>query len=111
MTVYHSVSGKEVQSLPAPEAMDGVNYDANLKRIYMTGGRWYGTPEASAGWVYVYQQKDCDHYELIFKIKTRPGSGTSLLAPQFKRLYVASQAIDEQDAAILVFEPVPRDRR
>jgi hypothetical protein len=57
MTVYHSVSGKEVQSLPAPEAMDGVNYDANLKRIYMTGGRWYGTPEASAGWVYVYQQK------------------------------------------------------
>jgi hypothetical protein len=56
MTVYHSVSGKEVQSLPAPEAMDGVNYDANLKRSYMTGGRWYGTPEASAGWVYVYQQ-------------------------------------------------------
>jgi hypothetical protein len=55
MTVYHSVSGKEVQSLPAPEAMDGVNYDANLKRRYMTGGRWYGTPEASAGWVYVYQ--------------------------------------------------------
>jgi hypothetical protein len=56
MTVYHGASGKEVQSLPAPEAMDGVNYDANLKRSYMTGGRWYGTPEASAGWVYVYQQ-------------------------------------------------------
>jgi hypothetical protein len=78
------VSGKEVQSLPAPEAMDGVNYDANLKRIYMTGGRWYGTPEASAGWVYVYhnrswvyvyQQKDCGHYELISKIKTRTRFG------------------------------------
>src|SRR5260370_30190502 len=107
MTVYDSVSGKEVQSLPAPETMDGVHYDANLKRIYMTGGRWYGTPEASAGWLYVYQQKDSDHYDLISKITTRPGSGTSLLVPQFNRLYVASQAIDEQEAAILVFEPVP----
>jgi hypothetical protein len=107
MTVYDSVSGKEVQSLPAPEAMDGVHYDANLKRIYMTGGRWYGTPEASPGWLYVYQQNDPDHYDLISKINTRPGSGTSLLVPPLNRLYVASQAVDEQEAAILVFEPAP----
>jgi hypothetical protein len=107
MTVYDSVSGKEVQSLPAPETMDGVHYDASLKRIYMTGGRWYGTPEASPGWIYVYQQKDSDHYDLMSKIKTRPGSGTSLLVPQFNRFYVASQATGEQEAAILVFEPAP----
>ena len=107
MTVYDSLSGKEIQSLPGPETMDGVHYDANLKRVYMTGGRWYGTPEASAGWVYVYQQKDPDHYDLISKIKTRPGSGTSLLVSQFNRLYVASQAIGDQEAAILVFEPQP----
>jgi len=81
MTVYDSLSGKEIQSLPAPETMDGVYYDANLKRIYMTGGRWYGTPEASPGWIYVYQQKDPDRYDVISKIKTRPGSGTSLLVP------------------------------
>jgi hypothetical protein len=107
MTVYDSVSGKEVQSLPGPETMDGVHYDASLKRIYMTGGRWYGTPEASSGWIYVYQQKDTDHYDLISKVESRPGSGTSLLVPQFNRFYVASQAIGEQEAAILVFEPVP----
>jgi hypothetical protein len=107
MTVYDSVSGREVQSLPAPEAMDGVYYDANLKRIYVTGGRWYGTPEASPGWVYVYHQKDPDHYDLISKIATRPGSGTSLFVPEFNRFYVASQAIGEQEAAILAFEPVP----
>jgi len=81
MTVYDSLSGKEIQSLPGPETMDGVHYDASLKRIYMTGGRWYGTPDASPGWVYVYQQKDPDHYDLISKLKTRPGSGTSLLVP------------------------------
>jgi hypothetical protein len=106
MTVYDSLSGKEIQSLPGPETMDGVHYDANFKRIYMTGGRWYGTRDASPGWVYVYQQKDPDHYVVISKIKTRPGSGTSLFVPQFNRLYVASQALGDQVAAILVFEPV-----
>jgi hypothetical protein len=35
MTVYDSLSGKEIQSLPAPETMDGVYYDAKLKRVYM----------------------------------------------------------------------------
>src|SRR3984957_11328164 len=107
MTVYDSLSGKEIVSLPGPETMDGVYYDAGLKRIYMSGGRWYGTPEASPGWIYVYQQKDADHYELVSKIRTRPGSGTSLFVPQLKRLYVASQAIGDQEAAVLAFEPVP----
>jgi hypothetical protein len=107
MTVYDSLSGKEIASLPGPETMDGVYYDSVLKRVYMSGGRWYGTPEASSGWVYVYQQKDADHYELVSKVKTRPGSGTSLFVPHLNRLYVASQAIGDQEAAILVFEPVP----
>jgi hypothetical protein len=107
MTVYDSLSGKELQSLPAPETMDGVYFDAQLKRIYVTGGRWYGTPDASPGWIYVYQQRDADHYEVVATIKTRPGSGTSLFVPQLDRFYVASQAIEEQAAAILVFEPLP----
>jgi hypothetical protein len=107
MTVYDSLSGMEIVSLPGPETMDGVYYDADLKRIYMSGGRWYGTPEASPGWVYVYQQKDADHYELVSKVRTRPGSGTSLFVSQLKRLYVASQAIGDQQASILAFESVP----
>jgi hypothetical protein len=107
MTVYDSLSGKEIVSLPGPETMDGVYYDAELKRIYMSGGRWYGTPEASPGSVYVYQQKDADHYDLVSKIRTRPGSGTSLFVPKLRRLYVASQSIGDQEAAILVFESVP----
>ena len=87
--------------------MDGVSYDADLKRIYVSGGRWYGSPQASPGWLYVYQQKDADHYELVSRVVTRPGSGTSLFVPKLKRLYVASQAIGDQDAAILAFESVP----
>src|SRR5882757_4982727 len=78
MTVYDSLSGKEIVSPSGPGTMDGVFYDAELRRIYISGGRWYGTPDASPGWIYVYQQKDPDHYDLISKLKTRPGSGTSL---------------------------------
>jgi hypothetical protein len=107
MTVYDSLSGREIVSLPGPETMDGVSYDADLKRIYVSGGRWYGSPQASPGWLYVYQQRDADHYELVSKIMTRPGSGTSLFVPKLKRLYVASQAIGDQEAAILAFESVP----
>jgi hypothetical protein len=107
MTVYDSLTGREIESLPAPETMDGVYFDANLKRVYVTGGRWYGTPGASPGWVYVYEQKDPDHYEMISKVKTRPGSGTSLFVPQLNRFYVASQAIDGQRAVVLVYEPQP----
>jgi hypothetical protein len=106
MTVYDSQSGKEIASLPGPETMDGVHYDADRRRIYVSGGRWYGTPEASPGWVFVYQQQDADHYQLVSKIKTRPGSGTSLYIAKLNRLYVASQAIGDQEAAILVFEPI-----
>jgi hypothetical protein len=107
MTVYDSQSGKEIASLPGPETMDGVSYDAHLERICVSGGRWYGTPEASPGWLYVYQQQGADHYQLISKTKTRPGSGTSLFVAKLNRLYVASQAIGDQEAAILVFEPFP----
>jgi hypothetical protein len=105
MIVYDSLSGKEIQNLPGPETMDGVHYDADLKRVYMTGSRWYGTPDASPGWIYVHQQKDPDHYEVVSKIKTRPGSCTSLFVPELNRLFVVSQAIGDQDATILVFEP------
>jgi hypothetical protein len=30
MTVYDSLSGKEIQNLPRPETIDGVHYDDNV---------------------------------------------------------------------------------
>jgi hypothetical protein len=47
------------------------------------------------------------NYDVISKIKIRPGSGTSLFVPQLDRFYVAAQALGDQKAAILVLEPVP----
>jgi DNA-binding beta-propeller fold protein YncE len=100
MIVMDSQSGKEIANLPTIEGMDGVYFDAAHKRVYVSGGRDQG-----AGYVFVYQQKDADHYETIGKITTRPGAGTSFWSPELNRYYVAAPAHDHEQAAILVFEP------
>jgi len=102
MIAMDSGTGKEVASLPTVEGMDGVYFNAAQKRGYLSGGR-----DNDVGYVFVYQQKDADHYELIGKIPTRPGAGTSFWSPELKRYYVAAPAHDNEEAAILVYEPQP----
>jgi len=102
MIVMDSQTGKEVANLPTVEGMDGVYFDPRLKRIYISGGRDY-----DVGFIFVYQQKDADHYETIRKIPTKSGAGTSFWCPELNRYYVAAPAHDNEEAAILVFEPEP----
>jgi DNA-binding beta-propeller fold protein YncE len=102
MIVMDSQTGKEIANLPTVEGMDGVYFDAGHKRVYVSGGRDQGV-----GYVFVYQQKDADHYETIGKIPTRPGAGTSFWSAELGRYYVAAPAHHNQDAVILVFEPEP----
>jgi DNA-binding beta-propeller fold protein YncE len=97
-----SQTGKEVASLPTVEGMDGVYFDPRLARIYISGGRDY-----DVGSIFVYQQRDADHYETIGKIPTKSGAGTSFWSPELNRYYVAAPAHDKDQAAILVFEPAP----
>jgi hypothetical protein len=82
--------------------MDGVYYDATRKRIYVSGGRGF-----DEGAVFVYQQKSADLYEIIGKVPTKPGAGTSFWSPELNRYYVAAPAHNGQQASILVFEPQP----
>ena len=102
MVVMNSQSGREVAALPTVDGMDGVYFDANLKRIYISGGR--GT---DVGFVYVYQQQNADHYTQIRKIPTRAGAGTSFWCPKMHRYYVAAPANAGEDAAVLMYEPQP----
>jgi len=100
MIVMDSQSGKEIAHLPTAAGMDGVYFDRQRKRIYVSGGR--DLPE---GFAYVYQQKDADHYETLAKIQSRSGAGTSFWSPEVDRYFVAAPANDKQDAAILVYTP------
>ncbi len=102
MIAMDSGAGKEVANLPTVEGMDGVYFDPRLKRIYISGGRDY-----DVGYVFAYQQKDADHYEAIGKLPTKSGAGTSFWSPELNRYYVAAPAHDNEEASILVFEPVP----
>ena len=102
MIAMDSQTGKEMANLPTAEGMDGVYFDATRKRVYVSGGR-----DNDVGYVFAYQQKDADHYETIGKIPTKSGAGTSFWSPEFNRYYVAAPAHDNEEAAILVFEPVP----
>src|ERR1700693_2836031 len=102
MIVLDSSSGKEVAALPTVEGMDGVYFNEKQKRIYVSGGR-----DNDVGYIFIYQQKDADHYEAIGKIPTRSGAGTSFWSAELNRFYVGAPASDKQEAAILVFEPLP----
>jgi len=106
LTVLDSESGNQIAQLEGVAGIDDLWYDAEHKRIYASGGR-----ESDAGtipgFVYVYQQKDADHYELMAKVPTRPNSQTSIWVTQLNRYYVSASANNKEDAAILVFEPQP----
>jgi hypothetical protein len=98
MIVMDCKSGGEVARAPTAEGMDGVYFDSLHKRVYVSGGR-----ELPAGFVYVYQQKDADHYGMVGEIPTRAGAGTSLWSLELNRYYVAAPKSDQEDAAVLVY--------
>ena len=100
MIVMDSNSGKEVDRLPTAEGMDGVYFDASRKRVYVSGGR-----DLPTGSIYIYQQKANDRHEIIGKVPTRAGAGTSFWSPELNRYYVAAPANDKENASILVYEP------
>src|SRR6266851_3740733 len=102
LIVLDTESGKQVSKLEGVSGIDDLWYDAAHKRVYASGGRGF-----EVGFVYAYQQKDADHYELIGRVPTAPGAGTSFWSPELNRVYVAAPANDKEEAAILVFEPQP----
>jgi DNA-binding beta-propeller fold protein YncE len=102
LIVLDTESGKQITQLDGVNGIDDLWYDAERNRIYASGGRG-----EAAGFVYVYQQKDADHYELMAKVPTRANAQTSIWVPQLNRYYVSASANDKEDAAVLVFEPRP----
>jgi YVTN family beta-propeller protein len=100
LVVLDTESGRQISQLEGVAGIDDLWWDARRQSVYASGGRGF-----DVGYVYVYTQKDPDHYALESKVATAPGAGTSLWVPEFDRLYVAAPASEKQAAAVLVLEP------
>jgi len=68
LAVFDTNTGHMIAALPSVQDADDLYYDAARKRIYMPGGE---------GFVYVFQQKDSDHYDRLAKIPTALGARTA----------------------------------
>lgn len=99
--VFDADSGKPITSFPTVEGIDRLLYDANSERLYATGSP---KATANAGSIEAYGKVGPDRYELIARIPTGPGGGTSLLVRQTGRLYVALPRDKERDAEMRVYE-------
>jgi DNA-binding beta-propeller fold protein YncE len=98
LVIFDTKTGRMVTSVEAVAHTDDLFYDAVRKRIYMSSGE---------GVVAVFEQSDADHYQLVAKIPSVPGAGTSLFVPDFNRLYVPAPPYGGQPATVLVYDAQP----
>ncbi len=99
LIVLDSDSGREVAKLDAPEDPGSISYDPFLRKVYLAGNR---------GQVRVYQQVSPDTYQPIATETTAPGSRTSLLISEHRRLIVAAPNLgDDQAARLFVYQIGP----
>jgi hypothetical protein len=98
LAVFDTASGKMVAVLPGVQGADDLYYDADRKRVYMPG---------SAGFIYAYQMKDPDHYQLLAKVPTAIGAATAgywgKQGKGFDRFYLAVPARGLNPAEIRIY--------
>src|SRR3974390_213319 len=98
LAVFDTSTGKMVASLESVQDADDLYYDASRKRIYMAGGE---------GFVYVFQNKGEDKYELLSKIPTALGARTAGYfgkgKKNFDRFFLAVPARADHGAEIWIY--------
>jgi len=95
LLVLDTETGKTIASLDSPGDADDVFYDAEVGRIYVSGGD---------GAIGVFEQKDADTYRQIGEVATAEGARTSLFVPEWKKLYLAVPNHGDRQAEIRVYE-------
>ena len=99
IVIVDSENGKEVASVPIPEDIDDLFYDAKNKRLNASTG---------AGFLAVIRQRDADHYETLETIPTTKIARTCFFDPAGGRLYLGlPRQKGEEGPTIRVYEPRP----
>jgi DNA-binding beta-propeller fold protein YncE len=98
LSVFDTSTGKMVASVPTVQDTDDLYYSAEHKRVYVPG---------RAGSIWVYQQTDPDHYNVISKIPTVVGAGTAgyfgRQGKGFDRFYLAVSAGSNTNAEVRIY--------
>ena len=98
VSVFDTSTGKMVASVPTVQDTDDLYFSAERKRVYVPG---------RAGSIWVYQQADPDHYDLISKIPTVVGAGTAgyfgRQGKGFDRFYLAVSASANSNAEVRIY--------
>lgn len=94
MLILDTKTGKQIGAVDIAGDTDDLFYDADRKRIYVSGG---------AGSVTVLAQTDPDHYQVMANIPTAEGARTSLFVPEYRQLYVMAPRRGDKPARLLVF--------
>ena len=95
LAVLDTASGRVVSNLPIVGDTDDLFYDANRKRIYVSGGE---------GFVDVIEQRDANNYKLLEKTSTAPGARTSFFSPDLNQLYLAVPKRGDRSAELRVYD-------
>jgi YVTN family beta-propeller protein len=95
LVVLDAETGTLTTSLDSSGDADDIFYDANNKRIYVSGGE---------GAISVFEQTDPDTYSLLDKVDTAEGARTSLFVPDSATLYVAVPQRGSQQAEVRAFQ-------
>ena len=95
LAVLDTASGRVVSNLPIVGDTDDLFYDANRKRIYVSGGE---------GFVDVIEQRDANNYKLLEKTSTAPGARTSFFSPDLNQLYLAVPKRGDRSAEFRVYD-------
>ncbi len=98
ISVFDTSTGKMVASVPTVQDTDDLYYSAERKRVYVPGRE---------GAIWVYQQTDPDHYNVIAKIPTVVGAGTAgyfgRQGKGFDRFYLAVSASSTASAEVRIY--------
>lgn len=98
LAVFDTTSGNMVAALPGVQGTDDLYYDADRKRVYMPG---------SAGFIYAYQMKDPNHYQLFAKVPTAIGAATAgywgKQGKGFDRFYLAVPTRGSNPAEVRIY--------
>ncbi|MCW3120400.1 MAG: hypothetical protein JWM28_4482 [Chitinophagaceae bacterium] len=95
LVVFDSESGKQVASLPCTDDTDDLFYDADTKRIVLSGG---------TGYIDIFKQDDENNYSAMAHISSRKGARTSRWIPSTHELVLAAPRRNGQPAELRIYK-------